>query len=179
MQGMSLVWLARVLVKKNLIYVVIDSCLYRLLLFFLSKDLFMTCNAINSDSAESEKSKETIQAEINNLSKALEAKLKVAHLHDVYLPFQSTLVEFLRGVSVPKASIEAIMSKSFEALADAANAIVATPAVMKERHQALEARIPILVITGFLGSGKTTLLNYILTAKHGHRIAVCVHLLLL
>jgi G3E family GTPase len=28
------------------------------------------------------------------------------------------------------------------------------------------------VITGFLGSGKTTLLNYILTKKHGKRIAV-------
>jgi G3E family GTPase len=28
------------------------------------------------------------------------------------------------------------------------------------------------VITGFLGSGKTTLLNRILTADHGHRIAV-------
>ena len=28
------------------------------------------------------------------------------------------------------------------------------------------------VLTGFLGSGKTTLLNRILTADHGHRIAV-------
>jgi G3E family GTPase len=34
------------------------------------------------------------------------------------------------------------------------------------------ARIPVLVITGFLGAGKTTLLNYILTANHGKRIAV-------
>ncbi len=33
-------------------------------------------------------------------------------------------------------------------------------------------RIPVTVLTGFLGSGKTTLVNHILTADHGHRIAV-------
>ena len=35
-----------------------------------------------------------------------------------------------------------------------------------------ENRLPVTVITGYLGSGKTTLINYILTAKHGKRIAV-------
>ncbi len=46
---------------------------------------------------------------------------------------------------------------------------------MKERAEILSTRIPVLVITGFLGSGKTTLLNYILTEKHGHKIAVKTH----
>jgi G3E family GTPase len=36
-------------------------------------------------------------------------------------------------------------------------------------------KFPVTIITGFLGAGKTTLLNHILTAEHGHRIAVIVN----
>ncbi|KAG2491408.1 hypothetical protein HYH03_010199 [Edaphochlamys debaryana] len=40
------------------------------------------------------------------------------------------------------------------------------------KDPAVDTRVPVTVITGFLGSGKTTLVNRILNEKHGKRVAV-------
>jgi len=46
---------------------------------------------------------------------------------------------------------------------------------MKSEAISASSKASVIILTGFLGSGKTTLLNRILTAEHGHRVAVIIN----
>ncbi|KAF8713344.1 Cobalamin synthesis protein cobW C-terminal domain, partial [Rhizoctonia solani] len=45
----------------------------------------------------------------------------------------------------------------------------------KESKPKQAIKVPLTIITGFLGSGKSTFLKYVLTEKHGYRIAIIMN----
>lgn len=51
----------------------------------------------------------------------------------------------------------------------------AVPNLVIAADEAVLGKVPITIVTGYLGAGKTTLLNYILTEKHGKKIAVILN----
>lgn len=53
--------------------------------------------------------------------------------------------------------------------------LVPTDEAEKSSFDNLSPRVPITIVTGYLGAGKTTLLNYILSARHGKKIAVILN----
>ncbi|CRG86936.1 COBW domain-containing protein 6 [Talaromyces islandicus] len=58
---------------------------------------------------------------------------------------------------------------------DAPPELVDVTALPEESQEEATGRVPITLVTGYLGAGKTTLLNYILTEKHGKKIAVIMN----
>ncbi|RAH65056.1 CobW family GTP-binding protein [Aspergillus aculeatinus CBS 121060] len=59
-------------------------------------------------------------------------------------------------------------------LVDVSQLPESAPSTSEDTPEA-QARVPITLVTGYLGAGKTTLLNYILTEKHGKKIAVIMN----
>ncbi|CAJ2513616.1 Uu.00g017350.m01.CDS01 [Anthostomella pinea] len=53
--------------------------------------------------------------------------------------------------------------------------VEAEPVPALEEQEEKLVKVPITIVTGYLGAGKTTLLNYILTARHGKKIAVIMN----
>ena len=53
--------------------------------------------------------------------------------------------------------------------------IYTTKVKYRKKAKALDKRIPITLLTGYLGAGKTTLMNHILQNQEGYKCAVIVN----
>jgi hypothetical protein len=133
----------------------------------LAQKLVMISGALNA----TQTAKSGVLKDLITNSKHLGELLKKNGASEGYVSFQAALSNVIRSCLHDGAKRE-VVSPIFDELAAVATALINSPAMLKERNDRLAARIPVLVLTGFLGSGKTTLLNYVLSQQHGRRIAV-------